>query len=130
MSKMSNYLEEALLNHIFGGTAYTQPSNIYLGLFTSDPTDAGSGTEVSGGSYARQEATWDAAANPTGAITTDADVTFPVASGDWGTVTHIGIFDAVSTGNLLFYGPLTASQVINTGNQFKIPSGQLAVTLA
>lgn len=127
MSAISNYLENALINATLRNTSYTSPTTVYVGLFTTDPTDAGSGTEVSGGSYARTAATFDAPSN--GSSSTDADVQFPQATGDWGTVTHFGLFDALTSGNLLYYGALTASKTIETGDVFKIASGNLTVTL-
>ena len=128
MSAMSNYLENALVNATLRNTTYTSPATVYVGLFTTDPTDAGSGTEVSGGSYARQSATFAAPSN--GASSTSADVTFPQATANWGTVTHFGIYDASSAGNLMYHGALTTSKTIETGDVFKISSGNLTVTLA
>ena len=125
---MSNYLENALINGTIRGTTYTAPSTVYVGLFTSDPTDAGSGTEVSGGSYARQSATFAAPSN--GASVTNADITFPQATGNWGTVGWIGIFDSLTTGNLMYHTALDASKTIETGDIFKIASGNLSVTLS
>jgi hypothetical protein len=119
----SDYLESALLNHTFRTTAFTQPTNVYVSLHTADPTDAGTGTEVSGGSYARVEvsranASWSAPANNGGAqeITNAAAVTFPSPTANWGTVTHFGIWDASTTGNLLYHGSLTTSRTINNGD--------------
>jgi len=128
MSAISNYLENALVNATLRNTAYTSPATVYVGLFTTDPTDAGSGTEVSGGSYVRQSATFAAPSN--GASSTSADVTFPQATANWGTVTHFGIYDASTAGNLMYHGALTTSKTIETGDVFKISSGNLTVTLA
>lgn len=128
MSALSNYLENALMNAVLNNTSYTSPTTTYVGLFTSDPTDAGSGTEVSGGSYARQAASFGAASQ--GNCTNDADITFPQAGANWGTVTHFGLYDAVTSGNLLFHGALTSSKVIETGDIFKIASSNLSITLA
>lgn len=128
MAEMSNYLENALINATLRATTFTSPAAVYVGLHTADPTDAGSGTEVSGGSYARKSATFGAPAN--GVSATTADVTFDQATGSWGTITHIGIWDALSTGNLLYHTPLDASKTIDTGDIFKIASGNLTVTLA
>lgn len=125
---MSNYLENALINVTLRATTYTAPATVYVGLFTTDPTDAGSGTEVSGGSYARQSATFTAPAN--GVTTSNADITFPQATANWGTVGWIGIFDALTTGNLLYHTALDASKTIETGDIFKIASGNLSVTLS
>lgn len=128
MAEMSNYLENALINGTIRGTTYTAPTTVYVGLFTSDPTDAGSGTEVSGGSYARQSASF--AAPSDGASVTNADITFPQATGNWGTVGWIGIFDALTSGNLMYHTALDASKTIETGDIFKIASGNLSVTLS
>ena len=128
MAAFSNYLENALINGTLRATSYTAPTTVYVGLFTSDPTDAGSGTEVSGNAYARQSATF--AAPSSGASSTSADVQFPQATGTWGTVGWFSIFDALTTGNLMYHGALTASKTIETGDVFKIASGNLTVTLA
>lgn len=128
MAAFSNYLENALINGTLRATTYTAPTTVYVGLFTSDPTDAGSGTEVSGNAYARQSATFAAPSN--GAATTNADVQFPQATGNWGTITHFAIFDALTTGNMMYHGALTSSKTIETGDVFKIASGSLTVTLA
>ncbi len=128
MANFSNYLENALINATLRNTSYTSPTTVYVGLFTSDPTDAGSGTEVAGGSYARTAVTFGAPSN--GVATNNADVTFPTATGSWGTITHIGIHDASTTGNLLYHSSLTASKTVGTGDVFKISSGNLSVTLA
>jgi hypothetical protein len=128
MAEFSNYLENALINATLRATAYTSPSAVYVALFTSDPTDAGSGTEVSGGSYVRKQVTFGAPSN--GVTSNSADVTFDQATANWGTVSHIGIFDASTSGNLLYHTPLTSSKTIETGDIFKIATSSLVVTLA
>ena len=128
MSQMSNYLENALINATLRNTSYTSPATVYVARYTTDPTDADTGTEVSGDSYARQSVTFGAPSN--GVSTNSADVTFPTATGSWGTVAYIGIRDASSAGNLLYHAPLTTSKTIGTGDIFKIVSGNLSVTLA
>lgn len=125
---MSNYLENAMINAVLRNTSYTSPATVYVGLHTADPTDAGTGTEVSGGSYARTSVTFGSPSN--GVSTNSAAVEFPQATADWGTVSHIGIWDASSTGNLLFHTALDTSKAIATGDIFKIASGNLSVTLA
>ena len=125
---MSNYLENAVINAVLRNTSYTSPTVVYVGLFTSNPTDAGSGTEVSGGSYARVAVTFGAPSD--GVSTNSAAVEFPQCTSSWGTVTHIGIHDALTTGNLLFHTALDTSKTIETGDIFKIASGNLSVTLA
>jgi hypothetical protein len=128
MSEISNYLENALINATLRNTSYTSVATVYVSLFTTDPTDAGSGTEVSGGSYARTSATFGAPSN--GASVTTADVTFPTCTSSWGTVGWIGIHDASTAGNLLYHTPLDASKTIDTGDIFKIATGNLSVTLS
>ena len=128
MAEMSNFLENALINATLRNTTYTSVATVYVSLWTSDPTDAGSGTEVSGGSYARTAVTFGAPSN--GASTNSADVTFPTATASWGTVGWIGINDALTTGNLLYHTALDTAKAIDTGDIFKISSGNLSVTLA
>jgi hypothetical protein len=128
MAAMSDFLENALINATLRNTTYTSPAVVYVGLFTTDPTDANVGTEVTGGSYARQSASFAAPSN--GSSTTNADITFPTATGNWGTVTHFGIYDAATTGNLLYHGVLNNSKTIQTGDILKIEAANLTVTLA
>lgn len=128
MAEMSNYLENALINATLRNTAFTSPSAVYVALYTTDPTDADSGTEVSGGSYARQTASFGAPSN--GATTNSGAIEFPTATANWGTITHIGLRDASSGGNLLYHTQLDASKVINSGDVFRIAAGNLSVTLA
>ena len=125
---MSNYLENALINATLRNTTYTSVATVYVSLWTSDPTDAGSGTEVSGGSYARTAVTMGAPSN--GASLNTTAVEFPQATGSWGTIGWIGINDASTSGNLLYHSPLTTSKVIDTGDIFKIAIGSLSVTLS
>jgi hypothetical protein len=128
MAEISNYLENALINGTLRGTTFTAPAAVYVSLHTADPTDAGTGTEVSGGSYIRQAATFGAPSN--GVSTTTADVTFPQATASWGTIGWIGIWDADTSGNMLYHTALDTSKAIDTGDIFKIASGSLTVTLA
>ena len=128
MAEISNYLENALVNATLRNTSYTSPSVVYLALYTSDPTDADSGTECSGTSYVRQSITFGAPSN--GVTTNSAAIEFPQAGGAWGTITHIGIRDASTAGNLLYHTPLDASKTIATGDVFRVAVGSLSVTLA
>lgn len=128
MAEMSNYLENALINATLRNTGYTSPATVYVGLYTTDPTDANTGTEVSGGSYARTAVTFGAPSD--GVTTNSAAVEFPQATGTWGTVGWIGILDASSGGNLLYHTALDASKTIASGDIFKIATGSLSVTLA
>lgn len=128
MAEMSNYLENALINVTLRATSYTAPTTVYLALYTTDPTDADTGTECSGTSYARQAVTFGSPSN--GVTTNSAVIDFPQAGSAWGTITHIGIRDALTTGNLLYHTPLDTSKTIATGDVFRIASGSLSVTLA
>ena len=128
MAEMSNFLENALINATLRATTYTSVATVYVSLWTSDPTDAGSGTEVSGGSYARTAVTFGAPSN--GVTTNSADVTFPTCTSSWGTVGWIGINDAATSGNLLYHTALDTSKTIDSGDIFKISTGNLSVTLA
>ena len=130
MAEMSNYLENALLNATLNATTYTAPATVYVSLWTSDPTDAGSGTEVSGGSYARTAVSFATASGTSGNVLNDADVTFPTATASWGVVGWIGINDASTSGNLLYHTALDTSKTIDSGDIFKISTGNLSVTLS
>lgn len=127
MAAISDYLEAALLNHVLRNTPYAQPATVYLALYTAAPSDAGGGTEVSGGGYARQAITFGAPAS--GQVQNSAAITFPQATADWGTITHVGIFDAGTAGNLLWWGALAAAKTIVAGDQFVIDVNQLTVSL-
>lgn len=136
MTALSNYLENALLNHVLRNTGYTSPAtNVWIALYTNSQGDSDSGTEVSGGAYARIRVQgtggWDAPSN--GATANTSDITFPTASASWGTVTSVGIKDSCSTtgsDNLLFYGDLTSAKTVGNGDTFKFNAGDLDVTLA
>jgi len=127
MAEFTNYLEDKLLDHVLNNTSFTSPTTVYVGLFTAAPTDTTAGTEVSGGSYARQVLSVSTASE--GVVTSDADVNFPQATGNWGTIVALGIHDALSSGNLLMYTDLTTSKTIETGDILKVSSGSLTVTL-
>lgn len=126
MAALSNTLENALLNHVLRNTAYVSPTAVYLALFTTDPTDANSGTEVSGGSYARKAITFGAPTDGSASNTNQMDFTGMPAA----TVTHFGVFDAASAGNLLFHGALSANKTVNSGDTFTVNTGGLTCSLA
>lgn len=128
MAEMSNFLENALINATLRNTSYTSPTTVYLALYTSDPTDADTGTECTGTGYARQAITFGAPSN--GVSTNSAAIEFAQAGNSWGTITHIGIRDALTTGNLLYHSPLDASKTIATGDVFRVAIGSLSVTIA
>lgn len=133
MGAISITLANALLNHVFRNTAYTPPTKIYLALYTSDPTDADTGTEVSGGSYARKEITFTVPAGKKAYNT--ADIVFPEATANWGTVTHGALRSALTGGTLLKSGNLeeltggaVTSKIIATGDQFIVKAGNLQIS--
>ena len=130
MTALSNYAELKVLDLLFKNTAFTAP-NAYLALFTSDPTDAGSGTEVASSyDYARVQIDNKMASASGGSITNNANITFaPANGGSFGTVTHIGIYDAATSGNLLAHGQLAASKQIDDGDTFQITTGSLTVSI-
>lgn len=128
MSAMSDYLENEILDHILGTGAYTMPATVYVGLSTGSFNDDNSGTELTGNGYGRQSISFGAAAS--GTASNDAAVEFSAATGSWGTVSHFGLFDASTGGNLLIHGALTASKVIETGDILKIAIGDMDITAA
>jgi hypothetical protein len=130
MGSFADYWENEILDHLFGKGSYTPPT-IYVGLSTADPTDDTSGlAEPSGGSYARVAtagADWNVASG--GAIDNTNDITFPEATGNWGTITHFVLFDAASAGNMLAHGSVSASKTIGSGDTAKFAAGDLDITL-
>ena len=123
----SNFLETEILDHVFAGAAYTAPSTKYLALFTAVSNgETGSVTELSGSAYARQSVAFTTSGNTT---SNNAAVEFPTATGSWGTVTHVGVYDASTSGNLMAYATLSSSKAIDTGDVFRVPSGDLDITL-
>lgn len=132
MTEFSDYLETELLDHILRNAAYSSPgTNVWIALYTNQQGDADSGTEVSGGSYTRVQCTaWDA---PSGGQTANTNaITFPEASGSWGTVNSVGIKDsssATGTDNLLFYSSLSAAKTVDSGEIFQFNAGNLTVQL-
>jgi hypothetical protein len=122
----TDYLEDALLNHVLRNFAYTSPTTIYVALFTTLPADDGTGgVEVSGGSYGRQSVTFNAPSG--GQVTNNGAVTFPTATASWGTVVGMGLYDAAVAGNLLYYANLTSSKVVDSGDQLSFANAALVV---
>jgi len=128
MSAMSDYLENEILDHILGTGAYTMPSTVYVGLSTGSFGDDNSGTELTGNNYSRVSATFSAAAS--GTTSNSAAIEFAAATGSWGSVSHFGIFDASSSGNLLIHGAFTTAKTIASGDILKISTGDLDITAA
>ena len=136
MSQMSDYLEAEIRKHIFRTGSFTKPTVLAVALYTAAPGEAGGGTEVSGGSYARVQrdpldANWTAASSTDGLTDNAAALTFPTPSANWGVVTHCAVLDATSAGNFLLYGALAQSKTINNGDPApNFPIGALDVTFA
>jgi hypothetical protein len=122
----TNFLETEILDHVFAGAAYTAPSTKYLALFTGAPGETGGGTEVSGGGYARQTVAFTTSGNTT---SNNAAVEYPTATANYGTVTHVAVFDASTSGNMMAYAALSSNKTIETGDVFRVPSGDLDITL-
>jgi hypothetical protein len=143
MAGFTNYLEDKIINHLFGDDTgasgadhYTAPTTWYVGLQTATPSDSAAGTEVSGGAYARQSVAWTLQSSGTAQASNTAAITFPTATTDWGTVTNAGIYDALTGGNLVAYEVLTKTdfstanpKTVNTGDIFKIDAGNLKIQL-
>lgn len=131
MAAASNWLEEAILNYFFRNQSVAQPTNIYLALYINDPTDADTGTEVTGGAYTRQQITFGAPTQSAekGVISNNQKVEFPIAGTDWGNISHWGIRSAQTGGNLLCRGSFSRVENVQTGNRFTIESGNLQVTM-
>jgi hypothetical protein len=128
----SDFLENKILDHVLTATSYSAPATRYLALFTADTgleTNSPS-AEVSTSStaYVRKAVTFAAASG--GSSATNATVTFDAATGNWGTITHVAVMDASSSGNVLFYGAVTTSKTIETGDTFQVTSGNLTISLA
>lgn len=123
MASMSNYLENALLDHLHGAATYTTPSALYVALFTSATDDTGGGTEVSGGGYVRQSVTFGPSSG--GQASSNVVVSFPKATTNWGVVTHAAIMDASTGGNMLVHGALNSSREIKANDQLKFESGDI-----
>ena len=128
MAGFTTYLQQEILDHIFGNGAYSAPT-VHVGLFTAAPSDAGGGTEVSGNSYARVNASALFGASSGTAIANDGAITFPTATGSWGTITHFGVFDASTAGNLLVWGAVTPNKAVGDGDTASFATGELDVTL-
>jgi len=135
MAKMSDYLEVELRKHIFRTGSFTKPIVLAVSLHTADPLDDGTGAEVSGGGYARQDlppldANWTGLSLTDGLADNAVEINFGTATAPWGTVTHFGIWDALTLGNLLVHGVLTVSKTINSGDSAKFAIGALDVTFS
>lgn len=122
----SDYLEAKVLDHVLRNTAYTPPTTVYMSLHTENPDEDGSGTELSGNGYSRQAITFAAASN--GEIANSAAVEFTASGGNWDEATHYGIYDASTSGNLLFYGELSSPKTVEDNDTLTFDIGDITVT--
>jgi hypothetical protein len=136
MAGLTNYLEDKIWNHVFGSTTFTKPTNYYVGLLTATPSDSSAGTEVSGGSYARQVCAFTVTGGGVCLATNTSAITYPTCTADWGIIGWVGIYDAVSSGNLICFQNLQKSdyststtKTLNDGDIFKFNSGSIKITL-
>jgi hypothetical protein len=131
MSAASNYLENKILDHVLTATGYTAPTTRYLALFTAntglETNSPSSEVSTSGSAYIRKAVTFAAASS--GSSATNATVTFDAATATWGTITHVAVMDAETSGNVLFWGAVTTSKTIETGDTFQVSSGNLSISL-
>jgi hypothetical protein len=130
MAALSNYAEKLLLDWAMTTGSATRPTAWYVALYTAAPSDSGGGTEVSGSGYTRQTVAFDAASSPGGTTSNSGAVTFTASGGSWGTVSHIGIHDASTAGNLLWHGSMTASKSVADGDTLEFSIGNIDLTLA
>lgn len=127
----ADYLEDALLDHVLGGGDFTRPATVYIALYTVAPTDAGGGTECTGGSYERKSVTnnptqWPAASG--GAKANGEDIEFIEATASWGDVLAFAILDAASDGNFLYWGDLSVTKTIDSGDTARFKAGEIDIT--
>lgn len=126
----TDYLEDKLLKHTFTNTAFTSPTAVYLGLFTSAPTDTGGGTELSGNAYARQAVTFAVSGTSPTLATNSSAIEYPTATASWGTLVAVAVFDASTSGNMLAWADLASNRTVGSGDIFRIPANDLDITLA
>lgn len=136
MAGLTNYLEDKIMNHVFGSTTFTKPTNYYVGLLTATPSDSAAGTEVTGGSYARQVCAFTITGTGTAQAANTSAITFPTATADWGIVGWVGVYDALSSGELVAYQNLqksdfstTTTKTINDGDIFKFNASTIKIQL-
>lgn len=130
MSALSNYAEKLLLDWLMTTGSATRPTTWYVALYTAAPSDSGGGTEVSGNGYSRQSVTFDAGSTPGGTTQNNNTVSFTASGGNWGSVGWIGIFDASTSGNLLWHGAMTSAKTIEDGDTLEFSVGNIDLTIA
>lgn len=130
MSALSDYAEKLVLDWLMTTGTATRPTSWFVALYTAAPSDSGGGTEVTGGGYSRKSVTFNAASSPGGTTSNSGIVSWTASGANYGTVTHVGIFDASTAGNLLWQGALSASKTVNDGDTLQFAAGNLTLTLA
>jgi len=134
MAALTDHAENLLLNFLMTTGTATRPTNWYVALYTGAPNDASTGssggTEVSGNGYSRQSASWNAASGAGGTTSNSGAITFTASGGSFGEVTHIGITDASSGGNLLWHGAMTTNKTIADGDSLQFAVGAIDLTIA
>lgn len=130
MAALSDHAEALLLDWLMTTDSVTRPTAWYVALYTAAPSDSGGGTEVTGNGYSRQSVTMASATSPGGTTSNTGAVTFTASGGNWGTITHIGIHDASTGGNLLWHGTMTASKTVNDGDTLEFSIGNIDLTIA
>lgn len=129
MAGFTNYAEDLVLDWLLTNASATRPTAWYVALYTVAPGEAGGGTEVSGGSYARTAVTFTVSGTAPTTASNSAAVEFPAATGNWGTIVAAGIFDASTSGNLLAFADLTTSKTVDSGDVLRFNTGEIDVTL-
>lgn len=129
---LSDYAENKILDHSVGKATWSlpTPSTVWIALYTTPPTDSSSGTEVTGGSYARfstSPSMWNSAS--AGTLSNASALIFPNATASWGTVQAVAIVDASSGGNIIWYGTLTSNKTVDSGDTFQFAAGALTLSL-
>lgn len=130
MAALSDYSEKLILDYLMTTGSATRPTNWYVALYTAAPSDSGGGTELSGSGYSREAVTFAAATSGTGTTSNSGAVVFTADGGDWGSVTHMGIHDATSGGNLLWHGALAAAKTVLDGDSLEFAVGNIDLTVA
>jgi len=130
MAALSDHAEALLLDWLMTTDSVTRPTAWYVALYTAAPSDSGGGTEVTGNGYSRQSVTMASATSPGGTTSNTGAVSFTASGGDWGSITHIGIHDASTSGNLLWHGAMTASKTVADGDTLEFSIGNIDLTIA
>lgn len=133
-NNFNEYLRNTLLNEAFGGTAWTPPATLYIGLSTTAIADNGTGATEPTGGYARQAVTnnktnFTTATGATNEVSNSTEISFPEATGAWGTITHFFVSDALTGGNVLTSGALTTAKTVASGDIANFPIGSIVINL-